>query len=69
MKNKFNPGDQVFVQPKCGPLGGQEFQGRIQSVVLDHNDKLIYTVIDQEDDGFQVDEDEITAVLRSIPIG
>ena len=63
MKNKYNCGDFVQVEPKCGPLGGHEFQGRIQSVVLDYKGSIVYTVIDQDDDAFDVEEDEITEVI------
>jgi hypothetical protein len=53
---KFEIGQAVLVTPKCGPAGGQEFVARI--VKVNQHDRT-YVVIDQEEDGFTIDEDEL----------
>lgn len=51
----YEVGEAVLVAPKTGPMGGHEFMGRIVA----HKEHY-YTVKDQDDDAFDVEEGEIS---------
>lgn len=51
----YEVGAQVLVAPKSGPMGGHEFMGSISA----HKEHY-YTVVDQDNDAFDVEEDEIS---------
>lgn len=63
MKHKYNPGDVVMVKPKPDSLAQHEFQGWIRSVSSNQGYHVLYTVIDQNDDAWSIEEDEIVEVL------
>lgn len=50
-------GQRVLVSPKCGPAGGHEFMARIDKIDGDN-----IRVVDQEDDAFDVETDEISSL-------
>lgn len=59
---RFEINQSVVVSPKCGPAGGHEFVARVDSI----NPDGTYVVVDQDDDAFTVDVDEIGETAAEI---